>query len=49
VFLIPLTFEPGSDWCRNVLASGTCEVTLRGVEYVAQGAEVVDDVPFEAK
>jgi hypothetical protein len=43
VFLIPLTFGPGSDWCRNVLASGACEVKLRGVEYVARNAEVVDD------
>ena len=44
VFLIPLTFGTRSDWCRNVLASGACEVTLRGVTYVAQDAEVVDDV-----
>jgi hypothetical protein len=44
VFLIPLTFGPGSDWCRNVLASGTCEVKLCGVEYHAQGAEIVDDL-----
>jgi hypothetical protein len=43
MFLIPLTFGPGSDWCRNVLASGTCEVKLRGAEYVAQDAQVVDD------
>jgi hypothetical protein len=43
VFLIPLTFGPRSDWCRNVLASGTCELALRGVEYLAQDAEVVDD------
>ena len=34
---------PRSDWCRNIVASGECEVRLRGVEYVAQDAEVVDD------
>jgi deazaflavin-dependent oxidoreductase (nitroreductase family) len=43
VFLIPLTFGPRSDWCRNILASGECEVKLHGVEYFAQDAEVVDD------
>jgi deazaflavin-dependent oxidoreductase (nitroreductase family) len=43
-FLIPLTFGAGSDWCRNVLKSGSCEVKLRGVEYLAQDAEVVDDL-----
>jgi len=42
-FLIPLTFGRRSDWCRNVLASGTCEVKLRGVWYLAQDAEVIDD------
>ena len=44
VFLIPLTFGPRSDWCRNILASGECEVRLRGVEYLAHDAEVVDDL-----
>jgi len=44
VFLIPLTFGSGSDWCRNVVAAGGCEVKLRGVEYLAQGAQVVDDL-----
>src|SRR5262249_43918822 len=39
MFLIPLTFGPRSDWCRNILASGGCEVRLRGVEYVGQKAE----------
>jgi hypothetical protein len=36
-FLIPLTFGPKSDWCRNVLASGACEIKLRGVDYLAHG------------
>ena len=43
VFLIPLTFGPGSDWCRNIVASGGCEVRLSGVEYLGQDAEVIDD------
>jgi deazaflavin-dependent oxidoreductase (nitroreductase family) len=43
VFLIPLTFGSTSDWCRNVLASGECELKLHGVEYFAQDAEVVDE------
>ena len=42
-FLIPLTFGPRSDWCRNIVASGECEVRVRGVEYHAEDAEVVDD------
>jgi len=49
VLLIPLTFGPGSDWCRNVLASGGCEVTLRGVEYLARDAEIVDDVSVRSE
>jgi hypothetical protein len=41
-FLIPLTFGPRSDWCRNVLATGACELKLGGLEYRAQDAAVVD-------
>jgi deazaflavin-dependent oxidoreductase (nitroreductase family) len=41
-FLIPLTFGPRSDWCRNVLASGACELRLGGLEYRAQDAAVVE-------
>jgi len=40
VFLIPLTFGARPDWCRNVLAEGECEITLGGVEYLAQDAEI---------
>ena len=40
--LIPLTFGSRSDWCRNVLASGACELKLGGLEYRAQAAAVVD-------
>jgi deazaflavin-dependent oxidoreductase (nitroreductase family) len=44
VLLIPLTFGARSDWCRNVLASGVCEVKLGGIEFVAEDAEIVDYV-----
>jgi deazaflavin-dependent oxidoreductase (nitroreductase family) len=44
VFLIPLTFGSESDWCRNIVAAGGCEVKLRGVEYLAVGPHVVDDL-----
>jgi deazaflavin-dependent oxidoreductase (nitroreductase family) len=49
VFLIPLTFGPRSDWCRNILASGGCEIKLRGVEYLAQNAEVVDNLSLRSE
>ena len=42
-FLIPLTFGPTSDWCRNVLAAGGCTLTWRGVRYTADQAEIIDD------
>jgi hypothetical protein len=48
-FLIPLTFGPRSDWCRNVLASGTCELKLGGVEYRAQDAALVDDLSIRSE
>lgn len=43
VFMIALTFGSTSDWCRNVLDAGGCEVKLQGVEYAADQAQVVDD------
>ena len=47
-FLIPLTFGADSDWCRNVLAAGGCAIKLRGREYAADQAEVVDDASVRA-
>ena len=41
-FWIPLTFGPGSDWCRNVRAAGGCSITWNGVEYRAARPVVID-------
>jgi hypothetical protein len=38
---IPLTFGIGSDWCRNILATGTCEVKLKGVSYALSNPKIV--------
>jgi deazaflavin-dependent oxidoreductase (nitroreductase family) len=48
-FLIPLTFGSTSDWCRNVLAAGTCSITWHGRRYAADQAEVVDDLVAQAE
>src|SRR5688500_14602562 len=29
-YIIGLTYGPDTDWARNVLAAGTCEITTRG-------------------
>ena len=41
-FLIPLTFGPDADWCRNVLAAGECVIRWRGRRYTAVEPRVVD-------
>lgn len=41
-FLIPLTFGPQADWCRNVLAAGECVVRWKGDRYRAVEPAVVD-------
>jgi hypothetical protein len=41
-FWIPLTFGPGSDWCRNVRAAGECTITWKGVDYLATRPIVID-------
>ena len=43
-FLIPLTFGTTSDWCRNVLAAGHCEVQWAGELHTLNRVELVDDV-----
>jgi deazaflavin-dependent oxidoreductase (nitroreductase family) len=40
--IIPLTFGTGSDWCRNILAAGGCEVRYRGRDYIATNPELVE-------
>lgn len=42
--LIPLTFGSTSDWYRNVLVAGGCRVKSRGVEYITNDPQVIDDV-----
>ena len=32
LFFVPLTYGPAADWCRNVLAAGTCSMRLHGAE-----------------
>jgi hypothetical protein len=41
-FIIPLTFGETAQWCRNILAAGTCGVRWKGSEYVLSDPEVVD-------
>jgi hypothetical protein len=41
-FVVPLTFGPWSDWCRNVLASDGCGIRYRGIYYSASGATVIE-------
>ena len=48
-FLIPLTFGPASDWCRNVLAAGGCSITWHGQQFAADQAEVVDDLAAQVE
>jgi deazaflavin-dependent oxidoreductase (nitroreductase family) len=31
--IIPMTFGPGTDWCRNVLAAGGCTLRSGGTTY----------------
>jgi hypothetical protein len=33
--VIPLTFGDRSDWCRNVLAAGSCSIRFKGRDYYA--------------
>jgi deazaflavin-dependent oxidoreductase (nitroreductase family) len=48
IVVIPLTFGPGADWCRNVLAAGGCSIALRGQTFQASLPELVDDVSAAA-
>jgi deazaflavin-dependent oxidoreductase (nitroreductase family) len=41
-FLIPLTFGPEADWCRNVLSAGECVIRWKGTQYTATEPEIVD-------
>ena len=39
--VVPLTFGPHSDWCRNVIAAGGCTIRYKGIDYGAVHPEVV--------
>ena len=40
-FVIPLPYGATTDWCRNVLAAGTCTLRWHGQEYLLEQPEVV--------
>ena len=42
-YLIALTYGPDSDWVRNVLAAGGCDVVMRGHTIHLTEPEVVHD------
>lgn len=50
-FVIALTYGAGTEWCKNVLAAGGCEIEYRGDRYHATGptitalAEVKESLP----
>ena len=39
--LIPATYGEDADWCRNILASGSCVVTWRGKSYAGEDARLI--------
>jgi len=40
-FVIPLPYEAGVDWCRNVLAAGTCRLIWNEYEYTMERPEII--------
>ncbi len=44
-FLIALTYGPGTDWLRNVQASGSCEGLYGGTVYTLTEPRVVEGDP----
>jgi deazaflavin-dependent oxidoreductase (nitroreductase family) len=42
-FLIALTYGRESEWVRNVLAAGGCELETRGVRYLLSAPTIVHD------
>ena len=45
-FVIPLPYDAGVDWCRNVLAAGTCMLIWNEREYTLERPEIIQ--PSEA-
>jgi deazaflavin-dependent oxidoreductase (nitroreductase family) len=48
-FVIPLTFGPQADWCRNVLAAGGCDIEWKGRRWTATEPVVVDATAARAE
>jgi deazaflavin-dependent oxidoreductase (nitroreductase family) len=42
-YVVPLTYGPTSDWVKNVLAAGGCELTTRGETVQLRAPRVVHD------
>ena len=42
-FVVPMPWGEGTDWCRNVRASGECVIRWRGRDYPLVQPEVIDD------
>jgi deazaflavin-dependent oxidoreductase (nitroreductase family) len=40
-FVLTLTYGADVDWCRNILARGTCALTWKGQEYDLENPEVL--------
>jgi deazaflavin-dependent oxidoreductase (nitroreductase family) len=40
-FLLPLTYGRECDWCRNVLAAGTCTLAWKGRTYELSRPEII--------
>lgn len=40
-FVIPLPYGANTDWCRNVMAAGTCTLQWHGQEYHLEKPQVV--------
>jgi deazaflavin-dependent oxidoreductase (nitroreductase family) len=40
-FILPLAYGTEVDWCRNVMAAGTCTLRWKGQEYVLERPEII--------
>ncbi len=40
-FVIPLPYDAGVDWCRNVLAAGSCTLIWNEQEYTLERPEII--------
>lgn len=40
-FVIPLVYGSSVDWCRNVLAAGTCTLIWKKQEYTLERSEII--------